>query len=129
MTDTTSGANPPVPPPPEGAKKKCPVCGVGDDPTPNAPPPPYLDPPRVPLDRETLIGREGLKRAGGGGKRVKGATVYERGKGLVHRDTLHADAGAELETYNSTGSEHRGAICAHCGVSKGKKDPKKKCDP
>ena len=127
MTDSTSGANPPDDE--EEKPKKCPVCGVGDDPTPDDPPPPYLDPPRVPKDSETLIGREGLKPAGGGNKRVKGARVYERGRGLVHRDTLHAGKGAELETYNSTGSEHRGAICAHCGTHKGKVDKKKKCDP
>jgi hypothetical protein len=131
MTDATSGANPPPPDDEEKKPKKCPVCGVGDDPTPNDPPPAYLDPPRVPRDSETLIARERLKRAGGGGKRVKGATVYERGRGLIHRDTLHVGKAAELETYNSTGSEHRGTICPHCGTHKGDKsiDKKKKCDP
>jgi hypothetical protein len=128
MTDSTSGANPPSP---GGEKMKCRVCGAGDDPTPDDPPPAYLDPPRVPKDSETLIKREGLKKAGGGSKRVKGATVYERGNGLVHRDTLHTGTSAELETYNSTGSEHRGTICPHCGTHKGPKsvDKKKKCDP
>jgi ribosomal protein L32 len=130
MTDSSSGADPPSDD--DGEKpKKCPTCGVGDDPTPKEPPPPYLDPPRVPKDSETLIGRERLKKAAGGSKRVKGATVYERGNGLVHRDTLHVGKAAELETYNSTGSVHRGTICPHCGTHKGDKsvDKKKKCDP
>ena len=103
------------------------LTSVIENPTPGKVPP-YADPQRVPLDSETLIGREGLS-AKGKGKRVKGAKVYKRGGGLCHRDTLHKGKGAEIETYNKTGKTHKGAICAHCGASKGKVDKKKKCDP
>lgn len=108
--------------------KRCPVCGVGANPTPGAKPP-YLDPPRVPLDNETLIGREGLSPKGKGA-RVKGAKVYVRGGTLVHRDTLHTGKSAEIEVYNSRGTEHLGAMCAHCGTMKPNSAVKgRKCDP
>jgi ribosomal protein L32 len=129
MTDTSSSADPDDEDPPK--PEPCPVCSVGTNPTPGEPPPAYLNPPRVPKDSETLIGRERLKKAGGGSKRMKGASVYERGNGLVHRDTLHTGKAAELETYNSTGQVHRGTICPHCGAHKGSDsvDKKKKVDP
>ncbi|HYO54575.1 PAAR-like domain-containing protein [Archangium sp.] len=106
----------------------CPVCGKDPNPTPGSKPP-YLDPPRVPLDHETLIGREGLKPKGKSA-RVKGAKVYERGANLVHRDTLHTGKAAEIEVYNSRGTEHLGAMCAHCGTMKSDSAVKnRKCDP
>jgi hypothetical protein len=137
LTTSNHASPPPGPPqtdvdkilvPVSDKKEKCPVCDKSDpgNPTPGQKPP-YLDPPRVPKDNETLIGREGLKQ--GKPAKVKGAKIYQRGNTLVHRDTLHAGKGAELETYNSRGTEHRGAICAHCGAHKGKVDKKKKCDP
>ena len=116
-----------IPVPVTDEKEKCPVCDKGTNPTPGETPA-YVTENRIPKDSETLIGREGL-RAAGKGKRVKGAKVYHRAGGLIHRDTMHAGKGAELETYNKTGKTHKGAICAHCGTSKGKVDKKKKCDP
>lgn len=107
-------------------KEKCPVCDKGENPTPGEVPE-YIDPPRVPLDRETLIGREKLIAKGNG--RVKGAKIFSRGKGVCHRDTLHKGKGAEIEVYNKKGSTHIDAICAHCGAGKGKQDDKKKCNP
>src|SRR5262249_2885278 len=108
----------------------CPVCGKGENPTPGEIPP-YVTEQRLPDDDETLIGREGLPAKGGGKRRVKGAKIYIRGNTLVHRDTQHGSThgkGAELEVYNSTGKEHKGSICAHCGGPA--KDPKNyKCDP
>lgn len=112
----------------DSSEEKCPVCEHGNNPTPGDIPP-YIDPPRIPMDNETLIGRENLERAGKG-KRVKGANVYKRGKTLIHRDTFHPGKGAEIEVYNSTGKKHLGAICAHCGTEiEGKQDKMKKCDP
>jgi hypothetical protein len=109
-------------------KEKCPVCDKGDNPTPGQSPP-YLNPPRVPLDSETLIGREGLSRKGKGA-RVKGANVFVRGGSLVHRDTLHVGKAAEIEVYDSTGNKHQGAMCAHCGTMKPDSKKKgRKCDP
>ena len=139
LTTSNDASNPDGPPqgdqdvpvPVDDVKpEKCPVCDQEKpgNPTPGQTPP-YVDPPRVPQDKETLIGREKLEGAAGGKKRTKGARVYKRGNGLVHRDTLHAGKGAELETYNARGDVHLGAICAHCGAHKGKVDKKKKTDP
>ena len=109
-------------------EEKCPVCDKGPNPTPGKTPE-YVNPPRVPKDSETLIGREGLQ-AKGSGKRVKGAKVYRRGNTLVHRDTLHTGKGAEIEVYNSTGNTHLGAMCAHCGTMQPNSQVKgRTCDP
>jgi hypothetical protein len=56
-------------------EEKCPVCDKGPNPTPGKTPE-YVNPPRVPKDNETLIGREGLQ-AKGSGKRVKGAKCID----------------------------------------------------
>jgi hypothetical protein len=109
-------------------KEKCPVCGKADNPTPGQTPP-YVNPPRVPLDSETLIGREKLSRKGKNA-RVKGANVYVRGGNLVHRDTLHTGKAAEIEVYDKTGNKHLGAMCAHCGTMKEDSAVgNRKCDP
>ena len=122
---TSNHASPPPGPPAPGmdkpdpskvAEEKCPVCGVGANPTPGETPP-YVDPPRVPKAGETLIGREGLKPKAGFNA-VKGARVFVRGKNLVHLDTLHKGKAAEIEVYNDKGSVHEGAMCAHCGAMK-----------
>jgi hypothetical protein len=106
---------------------KCPVCDRGTNPTPGQTPK-YVEENRVPIDKETLIGRENLVKVKNKGP--KGAKVYRRGDNLVHRDTMHMGKDAEIEVYNKNGTEHLGAICAHCGRQKqGKKDKKKKCDP
>jgi len=93
----------------------CPVCGGESNPTPGSKPD-YLNPPQVPRDGQTLIGREGL--APKAGMSVKGAKVFIRGDTLVHRDTLHVGKAAEIEVYNSRGTTHLGAMCAHCGKMK-----------
>ena len=95
--------------------EKCPVCDNGENPTPGETPP-YVDPPRVPQDDETFLGRGGHQRLKG--KRTKGAQVYKRGKKLYHRDTLHEGKGAEIEVYRAKSKEHLHAVCAHCGTEK-----------
>lgn len=111
----------------EPEPEPCPVCGKGENPTPGETPA-YVDPPRVPRDDETLLGRGGFNRLSG--KRTKGAQVFKKGSTLYHRDTLHKGKGAEIETYRAKNKKHKGAICAHCGSDKeGSKVDGRKTDP
>lgn len=90
--------------------RMCPVCGLGPD--INAPPPDYLNPPRVPQASETIPPLTGFRRTG---VIEHGAMVYERPDGsYAHLDTLHRGRGAEIETYDRQG-RHLGAICPRCG--------------
>jgi hypothetical protein len=93
--------------------KKCPVCGRVPDPAPGFMPP-YLDPPRVPLDKETILMRGAYTPT----KWVaqKGGKIWQDVAGnYYHRDTYHEGYAAEVEMYDKR-ENHMGAICPHCGT-------------
>ncbi|HSO00746.1 MAG TPA: hypothetical protein VLS89_20780 [Candidatus Nanopelagicales bacterium] len=107
----------------EENKEKCPVCGQEGNPTPGRSPD-YLNPPRTPLDRETVLSGSSYSRTG---QTNAGAQVYRSASGTVeYRDTFHTGKGSHIEVFERSGT-HVGERCPHCGRLKpGSADPSKR---
>ena len=74
----------------------------------------YIRENRVPQDKETFLSSAEYSRTN---LKVKGATVYKKGKQYFYRDTLHTGERAHIEVFDKTG-KHLGEANPMTGIIK-----------